>query len=172
VKKGKDIEDFNFLQNALMFDPEKHQLSAAKADWLLMRGGMFRDILIGINNMSGSLGSITLEKIGKYVGKGFFDAMNKKGIDKKEIPTILDLFINQGGWGKADITVDNQKRTAVIKIENSVTTRCTQGKENICVFLQGYLEGVFEGIFDTKVICIEKNCINKGDDACTFHVNC
>jgi predicted hydrocarbon binding protein len=64
-----------------------------------------------------------------------------------------------------------QKRKAVVRIRNSVTTRQTKAKEPVCHLISGFIAGASTIIFSKKAECLEIRCEAKGDPFCEFRVD-
>ena len=105
-----------------------------------------------------------LEKSAKE--NGFADG----GVDHNFLTLTLGEL--NMGFGKITLTeVDRVQKRAVVKVENcfEATENGPAEKEN-CYFTQGFLEGLFTGIFGEKVKTRETGCQSKGAAACNFSI--
>lgn len=162
---GLENKNFNFLKEALQFNPQNSQIAAANTDWLLMRGSMFRDVMQCLKEKSGN---IIIEETAEEVGEKFAEYLKARKMDSEEIPTILDLLINQGGWGKAKLTLNPKAKSGVITIENCIAARQIHTDESNCYFIKGYIKGLFKKLYQAPIECTETNCMAKGDPVCVF----
>ncbi len=169
-KHEPPISNFNLLKEVLEFNVDKNEVQAADTDWLIMRGGFLRDLLESLKVTAGAEGNIALQKVGKAVGSQFALSMFRKELTTDEVPTILSLLLNQGGWGKTEIKADFEKKTAVVTIQNCITARNIEAKEPNCFFFRGYFEGLFEKLFNSEMDCVESSCLATGCPGCIFNV--
>ncbi len=170
LKHTSFLANFNILQEALTFDPQKGEITAANSDWLLIRGTMFRDFINSFDSIFGSGGRIVLDETGRMVGRNFVSNLLERGLQSAEIPTVLELLLNQGGWGKATVKLNMESCSGNIIIENCAVTRCIKSREPSCYFLKGHFQGSAEKIFGVNVVCVETACMTKGDSACIFQI--
>lgn len=170
-KKQQVFDNFNFLQQALEFDPSTSQINAANTDWLIFRGKMLREFIAELNKMLGSTGNAVIEEAAYPIGANFAQELLDRCLEPQEVPLIIELLLNQAGWGKSVTQVDKETNTVTVTIENCVTARETKTAEPNCYFLRGYFRGIYEKIFDAKYQAIETQCIAKGDNACIFKLS-
>jgi len=77
------------------------------------------------------------------------------------------------GWGIPKLLeFDEQKPRAKVEVKDlfeclSLKGKCKEAKSH---FFRGYLNGVFNVVFNKKVTTIEVECIAKGDSNCSFVV--
>ena len=103
--------------------------------------------------------------LSKRVGK------NEEGI----IKTLQDLF-ELYGLGKMIINnLDNTNKTAMIQINNGSLAleqlKRKKSKDTACTICGGILAGIFSYLFGKDVNCIEKKCLAKGDQFCSFEIS-
>lgn len=170
IKHEEALPNFNLLKEELDFDADRGEVQAANSDWVIIRGGLFRDVFGTLSSDLGKDRKTYLEELGKKACENFVLSMLERGFGMSELPTILSLILNQGGWGKTEIEMDFEKKKAVITMQNCVTARNIKTKEPNCHFLRGYFEGFFEKIFSTQVECVETSCIANGGSVCSFHI--
>ena len=170
LKYEPAISNFNLLKEVLEFDADKNEVQTANSDWIIIPGDLLRDIFAALRFVLGKSGNTVLVGIGKKVGSHFVRTTLEKGLGPDEVPTILSLLLNQGGWGKTEIEMDLEKKNAVVIIQNCVTARNIKTKEPNCHFLRGYFEGFFGKIFNLETECVETSCIASGGSACVFHL--
>ena len=87
----------------------------------------------------------------------------------KTLETVFEIY----GLGKLNvITIDNEKKTALIRIPDSTiaSTYKKKSKSPVCSFTSGVLAGIFSFIFKKDVNCREKQCKGKGDSTCEFEI--
>jgi len=170
MKHEAALPNFNLLKETLDFDADTSEVRGANSDWVIIRGGLFRDLFSGLSSNFGKEGNKDLEEAGKKSGKNFILTMLERDFSLNELPTILSLLLNQGGWGKTEIEIDFEKKTAVVTIENCVTARHIKTKEPNCHFLRGYFEGFFEKLFNAQTECAETLCMASSGSACKFQI--
>lgn len=88
----------------------------------------------------------------------------------EELPSMLEEFFTEGGWGKIQAEVDFTKKEALVTIENSALARQTNTEEPVCHFARGFIAGVCDVMFHGSTECLETKCIAKGDAYCEFGV--
>ncbi len=169
IKREPEISNFNLLKELLEFNADKNEVQAANSDWVIIRGGLLRDLFAALSNNSGKSGN-DLERVGKKVGGNFVLTMLESGLSLDEVPTILSLLLNQGGWGKTEIEMSFEKKSAVVTMQNCVTARNVKTKVPNCHFLRGYFEGFFGKLFKVETECRETSCSATGELACKFNV--
>lgn len=170
LKQNSSLENFNLLKETLKFNEETNEITAAESDWLLIRAQFLRDIFDHMSSMNGVDGKTILNEVGKITGRNLGKHLLKQGMKPSEIPVILNLLLNEGGWGKTEINIDQKKKMGVITIKNNVIARHKKTKEPSCHFLTGYFKGLSEMLFGIETECSETNCVAKGDLACKFHI--
>jgi len=94
--------------------------------------------------------------------------------DEGTIQTLQKLF-EIYGLGKLIITnLNNDDKTAILKIENSTMAKAnlekTKSKEPVCVLCAAVLAGIFSYIFKKDVDCIETKCLAQGNNFCEFKI--
>jgi predicted hydrocarbon binding protein len=170
-KKQQVFDNFNFLQQSLEFDPNSSQINAANTDWLIFRGKMLREFLTELNSILGQTAKNVIEEAAYPIGANFAQELLDRGLETQEVPTIIELLLNQAGWGKSVTQVDKETKTVTIRIENCVTARESKTAQPNCYFLKGYFRGVYEKVYGAKYHGIEKLCMAKGDNACVFQLS-
>ena len=170
LKRESDMFNFNLLKEAMEFDAGKSEIRTANSDWVIIRGDLLRDIFASLRFIFGKSGNTILKGIGKKVGSNFVHTTLEKGLGADEVPTILSLLLNQGGWGKTEIKIDFEEKNAIVTMQNCITARNIKTKEPSCHFLKGYFEGFFGNIFNLETECVETSCIASGGSACVFHL--
>jgi predicted hydrocarbon binding protein len=170
LKHGEVLENFNILKEMIKFDGTTSEVQAADLDWLIIRGDLLREIFEGLRAYLGRGANIAIKAPGKTSGKRFFASLLNRNMELKEIVIVLNLLINEGGWGKSEITVDYEGKKATVTLQNCITARKTRSTEPSCTFLTGYFEGFFEKLFNKETQCIETACIAKGDAVCEFQI--
>lgn len=146
------------------------EIRVADTDWILIRSSTIRDMIKGTENMLGSAATIVWWEIGKHAGKEFTRGLVRAGTDLTEVPTWLEMFFTQGGWGVIQSKIDFTKKEAVIRIENCATARKTESKEPVCHFVRGFISGVSDVVLDDLTDCRETKCMAKGDPYCEFRI--
>jgi predicted hydrocarbon binding protein len=131
---------------------------------------MLRDFIDALQTKLGPAGNAVIEEAAYVVGAKFAEELLERGLQRQEVPTILELLFNQAGWGKTVFHRNEQNQTIEVSIDNCATARHTNRATPNCYFLSGYFTGVFEKTYCTKMICTETACVTKGDKACTFTV--
>lgn len=106
-----------------------------------------------------------IAELSKKIGK------NDDGI----IKTLQSLFEIYGLGKLTIINLDNSKKQATLKVENStlamVQLKKSKSKNCVCTLTSGILAGIFSYIFNSDADCIEKKCLAKGDQFCYFEIN-
>lgn len=95
---------------------------------------------------------------------------NEEGVIKT-LQSIFDVY----GLGKMEIVeLNNDKKTALIKIENSslalIHSKKIRSKDFSCSFTAGLLAGIFSFIFKKDVDCVEIKCLASNSEYCEFEV--
>ncbi|MBD3252292.1 hypothetical protein GF386_01000 [Candidatus Pacearchaeota archaeon] len=95
--------------------------------------------------------------------------------DEGMIKTLQDFF-DVYGLGKLEIIdLNNQEKSAMIRIEKSTLAseqlKIKKTGKCVCTLTAALLAGIFSYIFDKDVDCVEKTCLAKGDEACDFEVS-
>jgi predicted hydrocarbon binding protein len=160
----------NSLLEKVAYDCENGELRIAGTDWILMAGSTLRSMMEGISKVFGTGTAAILLEAGKCAGKEFTESLLKEGTLLEEVPTWLEIFFTQGGWGKIKARADFANKTAVVVIDNCATTRGIKSREVSCHFVRGYVAGISEILFKTNVECVETRCMAKGDAYCEFRV--
>jgi predicted hydrocarbon binding protein len=160
----------NSLLERATYDYENGEVRIADSDWLLIGGSTFRSLIEGINNILGTAAVGILLEAGKCAGKEFTQSLLKEGTLPEEIPSWLEVFFTQGGWGKVKAKADFANKTATVIIDNCATARGVTSKEASCHFIRGYIAGISEALFKTNVECAETRCMSKGNAFCEFRV--
>jgi predicted hydrocarbon binding protein len=142
----------------------------AGSDWLLMSGSTLRSWAKVTEQILGSGAKAIAYMAGKHAGEQFAKMLLKEGLTDEELKCALEVFLTNGGWGKVRAKLNFQKRTAVVRIRNSVTTRQTKSNEPVCHFISGFTAGALTIIFSKKAECVEIMCKAKGDPFCEFRV--
>lgn len=164
------LENFSLLKEMMKFDETKNEFQAADTDWLLLRGDLLRELFEGLRAFLGRGANIAIKAAGKNSGRRFVMTLLNRGMEIWEAESILNMLINQGGWGKAEIKIDVKTNKATISITNCVTARKTTSAAPSCHFLTGYFEGFCGMLFNVETECVEIACKASGDPACMFHV--
>ena len=170
MRFGPSSEQPNSLLERATYDSENGEIRIAGTDWILMGGSTFRSLIEGINNTLGSGAVNILLEAGKCAGKEFAQSLLKEGTLPEEVPTWLEVFFTQGGWGKITARADFANKTAIVVIDNCATARQVRSKEASCHFIRGYVAGVSEILFKANTECIETRCMSKGNAFCEFRV--
>lgn len=168
MKRNPTLDGFQLLKETLQFDRLSYEITDTETDWLLIRASLLRDICESISSMPEADGKIILVKAGMFVGQNFTKSLLERGMLPNEIPTILNLFLDENGWGKAEINLDEKNRSGVITVKNNVLERQKRAKESNCHLMMGVFKGIFETIFETEMDCSETECLAKGDAVCKF----
>jgi len=158
----------NALLDRAMYDNENGEIRIANTDWLLMDGSTFRSLLDGIKQSLGTGAVSILFEAGKGAGRRFAQSLLAEGTLPEEVPTWLEVFFTQGGWGKILARADFSNKTAFVVIDNCATARHVKSNESSCHFIRGYVAGVSEILFNTSVECTEPRCMSKGNATCEF----
>jgi predicted hydrocarbon binding protein len=153
-----------------VYNYENGEIRIADTDWLLMRVSTFRSLVEGIDSVLGTGAVGILLEAGRCAGREFTQSLLKEGTRPEEVPTMLEVFFTQGGWGKIRAQADFGTKTADVVIENCATARKVKSKEASCHFIRGYIAGISETIFKAHVECTETRCMSKGNAFCEFHV--
>jgi len=95
--------------------------------------------------------------------------------DEGVIKTLQSLF-EVYGLGKLEIMdLDNENKSAVLKIRNSTLARVqlkkAKSKTPVCTLTAGILAGIFSYIFNKDVDCFERSCLASGKEECNFEVS-
>jgi predicted hydrocarbon binding protein len=169
AKSAGNVERNSLLEKA-MYDYENGEIRIAGTDWILMAGPTLRSLMEGINKILGTGTTAILLEAGKCAGREFTQSLLKEGTLPEEIPTWLEIFFTQGGWGKIKAQANFTNKTAVVVIDNCATTRGVKSKESVCHFIRGYIAGTGEILFKTNIECVETKCMSKGNAYCEFRV--
>lgn len=161
----------NSLLERATYDYKNGEIRIANTDWLLMAGSTFRSLITGINNALGDRAVEILFESGKCAGKEFATSLLKEGTLAEEVPSWLEVFFTQGGWGKVKAQVDFANETATVVIDNCASTRGVKSHEAVCHIVRGYVAGTSEVLFKTHVECTETRCMSKGNAFCEFRVD-
>jgi predicted hydrocarbon binding protein len=153
-----------------MYDYENGEIRIADTDWLLMGGSTFRSFVEGINRILGTGAVGILFEAGRCAGKEFVQSLLNEDALPEEVPTWLEVFFTQGGWGKITARADFANKTAIVVIDNCATARGVRSKEASCHFIRGYIAGISEILFKASAECVETRCISKGNAFCEFRV--
>jgi predicted hydrocarbon binding protein len=174
MTKKRLLDGFNPLKELLQFNEDSSELKGGKTDWLLIRGSFLRDILDCLaksaKGKNEKVKANLLQECGQTVGKNFAAYIIEQKMAPEDIPIILEVLLNQGGWGKVHIEIDPENKSGTITVENSVYTRGGNPLNVRCAFLAGYLQGLIERLFNSKAKCIETQCAAKGAEYCSFNV--
>jgi predicted hydrocarbon binding protein len=172
VKKEKpkesSLEAFSFLKEIAKFDAETSEVQAADVDWLIVRGDLMRTLFEGLRIFLGEDANPAIKAAGKNTARRFIDSLSERGMSAEEANTILNMLVDQGGWGKPETKIDMEAKKAKLIIENCVTARKLKSTEPSCTFMEGWFEGVCEKLFKMDVKCVETACKAKGDETCIF----
>lgn len=170
LRSGSSTGQTNSLLERATYDSENGEIRIADIDWILMGGSTFRSLIEGINNALGTGAVAILLEAGKCAGKEFAQSLLKEGTLPEEVPTWMEVFFTQGGWGKITARADFANKTAVVVIDNCATARQVRSKDASCHFIRGYIAGISEILFKTNVECAETRCMAKGNAYCEFRV--
>jgi hypothetical protein len=160
----------NSLVEQAEYDKNKAEIRIADTDWILMRSSTFRAMIEGTKKIMGSATEPIWWEIAKHAGTDFARELLKTGTDPEEVPTMLEIFFTQGGWGMIKSKIDLTKKEAVIRIENCATARKSKSNKPICYFVSGFISGVADAILNEVTDCSETKCMAKGDPFCEFKV--
>jgi predicted hydrocarbon binding protein len=159
----------NSLVEQAEYDKDKAEIRIADTDWVLMRTSTFRAMIEGTEKILGSATEPIWWEIAKHAGTDFARELLKVGTDPEEVPTMLEIFFTQGGWGTIKSKIDLTKK-AVIRIENCATARKSKSNKPICYFVSGFISGVADAMLNEVTDCSETKCMAKGDPFCEFKV--
>jgi hypothetical protein len=166
--------NFNPLVEALSFDRENGIITAANTDWLVVQGRFFRDLLSGFASLHSADPSSALKKVGENVGREFVAQSARQGYKPKEIPTVLELMLNVGGWGKAQVRIDTKNKSGSFILENRKIAKDAKQRETYVPFIEGFLDGLAEQLLGTCANWV-KIAHDPGDPAtellCEFHLS-
>ena len=138
---------FNPLVEGLTFDSEKGLITAANSNWLVIQAKILRDILVGFNSLKCLNSDSALEDVGGIVGKGVFTQLLGQGYKPKEIPAVLELLINLGGWGKTQLQINVRGKSIHFIITKCIIAGDPEFKEALSHFIRGFLKGLAEKFF-------------------------
>jgi len=175
-KEGSSIpfghwhKQLNSFVAQLKYIEDKGEIQVADTDWILMRSSTFREMMKGIEEMLGSAATSIWLGMGKSAGKRFAEELLEAGTKPVEVPTFLEMFFTQGGWGVIQSGKDLTKKVAVIRIENCATARKYKSNRPMCFFISGFISGVADAILNEVTDCTETKCMAKGDPFCEFEV--
>jgi predicted hydrocarbon binding protein len=153
------------------FDAQKGEIRIDQTDWILMEGIVLRNLIEAIELTLKSGAVPILFEAGRYAGRNFAATLITRGVTPKEIPKFLRTFLVQGGWGKIQIEINHNEKTAKVTIDNCVTARQTQSKEPNCHLIRGYIAGISDVVFNTITECVETRCLTNGNPVCEFEVH-
>jgi predicted hydrocarbon binding protein len=160
----------NSLVEQAEYDKDKAEIRITDTDWVLMRTSTLRAMIEGTEKIMGSATEPIWWEIAKHAGTDFARELLKTGTDPEEVPTMLEIFFTQGGWGMIKPKIDLTKKEAVIRIENCATARKSKSNKPICYFVSGFISGVADAILNEVTDCSETKCMAKGDLFCEFKV--
>jgi predicted hydrocarbon binding protein len=161
---------FSSLIEQAEYDKSKAEIRIVGTDWILIRSSTFRAMMEGTEKMLSSAAEPIWWEIAKHTGTEFAGELLKAGTDPEEVPTWLETFFTQGGWGVIQSKIDLTKKVAVIRIENCATARKSKSNRPVCYFVSGFISGVADAILNEVTDCSETKCIAKGDKFCEFKV--
>jgi predicted hydrocarbon binding protein len=164
------VKQFNSLLERAEYDMEKGEIRIAGADWILMGASTFRDLVKGTEKILGPGAIMVWLEAGKQAGREFSGGLMRLGMEFEELPSMLEEFFTQGGWGKIQTEVDFTMKKAFVTIRNSATARQIETKEPVCHFIRGFIAGVCDIMFHGITECLETKCMAKGDAHCEFRV--
>jgi predicted hydrocarbon binding protein len=168
AKHSSVLENFSFLKEIVRFDEGKSEIVAADADWLILRADLLRELFEGLRAFLGRGADIAIKAAGKNSGRRFVDILTKRNIQLKEADVVLNLLLNQGGWGKFEMQIDRDAHKVVITIRNCVLARGVKSPEPSCYFLAGYFEGFCGRLFNMEMECVESDCMAVDGSICEF----
>jgi predicted hydrocarbon binding protein len=160
----------NSLIEQAEYDRDKAEIRIAGTDWIMMRSSTFRAMINGTEKMLGSAAEPIWWEIAKHAGTEFAKELLKAGTDPEEVPTMLEIFFTQGGWGVIQSKIDLTKKEAVIRIENCATARKSKSNKPVCHFVSGFISGVADAILNEVTDCSETKCMAREDAFCEFRV--
>lgn len=100
----------------------------------------------------------------------------KVGGEEGMLKTVKDIFDVYGLGSLSIIDLNNEKRTAFLRIDGSSIAQAHLNKEKkrsknpVCTITSGVLAGMFSFLFGKSVNCVEGKCIAKGDTYCEFAI--
>ena len=100
----------------------------------------------------------------------------KVGGEEGMLKTLKDLFDVYGLGSLTIVDLNNEKRTAFLKIDDSSLARAhlnhekKRSKTTVCTITSAVLAGMFSFLFGKPVDCVEGKCIAKGDTYCEFAI--
>jgi len=159
----------SLLERTEYYD-EEGEWRIAGSDWLLLSGSTLRTWAKVTKQILGSGADAVMYMVGKYAGEQFAKKLLELGLKNEELEEALEIFLSNGGWGKARVKVNLQNQTAAVRIRNSVSTRQTKSEEPVCHFISGYIAGSLSVIFGKKTECVETGCKAAGEPFCEFSV--
>ena len=129
-------------------------------------------------NVMGEMGAkAVLRRVAKAGGLDSVQAIKDTyGVEKKveritgRGKAIIERTWILFGYGAAEFKILSDKEF-VLTVKNSYESSGLSSSKPMCYITEGFLEGVFEGLFGKKVRCRETKCIAMGDEYCEFRIN-
>jgi hypothetical protein len=119
LRFSSSSQQSNSLLDRASYDGENGEIRIADTDWILMGGATFRSLIKGITDVLGTGAAGILFQAGKCAGQEFAQSLLKEGTLPEEVPTWLEVFFTQGGWGKITARADFVNKTAVEVIDTA-----------------------------------------------------
>lgn len=112
-----------------------------------------------------------LFRYGFRSGEACMQSMGIKIKKEEELMEILPDLWDEIGLGRLTL-IDNVKGGFALELNESIEANVMGNVGGAsCDFTRGYLAGMISSLSNKKYHCREKNCISKGDEHCTFHLN-
>ncbi|MEM4382494.1 MAG: V4R domain-containing protein [Candidatus Caldarchaeum sp.] len=139
---------------------------------IIFREPTIREMVWGVRRQLGTAGEALLYHIGLNIGKGtWIKFKNVIGQNLHLLPQYMKYWwLLHSSARVLDLSVDLQKKTAVIKLENNYecSVAGNYGK-TFSNMVRGMLAGMFSELFGVEK-CVENKCIGAGDPYCEFVV--
>jgi len=161
------------ILNQTTFSAETGEIKLGDKDLVVLDGIALREIFKANRELLGSGADPIWYEAGKKVGQTFEKNIMelKKTVPPDKVASVMAEMRTRKGWGAISVVAINSiKKEAILHIKNGPLTRGIHSDKNVCYFMAGSFEGIFEKIFETEVICREIKCQAKGNPYCEFHV--
>ncbi len=153
-------------------DQEEGILEARGRRIILLSAITLASLAEGAVNIFGEAAKSIFYIAGIRAGTAYMRLLLKEGRTPHEALEEMKRADALSGWGVYEyISVDLEKKEAIIRVRNSINARGFSKKgSQVCDFLRGYFAGAFSVLCKEDLNCEEEKCINKGDPYCEFHV--
>ena len=173
LKEVRDVKVIEPIMKGLVVDDIHFPLILFDSRCVILREGVFREIVKGMRDEWGSAAEVFLYHAGVRIGSASFKAHKYFTEDKREKIKLFQIFFKNNGLGDIEVTdIDEVNTRARVIIRDSI--ECKFGlntRRAFSQFFRGIIAGVMKEFFKRDVEVKEVKCIAKGDPYCEFIVN-